>query len=436
MAVVATVAARASAAGCGRRTAAVPNLWPAPALAPPPSRTSLGRQQPPALGRAGGGLAACGGGAAASGVASALLVVGAVGRRRAPQRGSKRRLGRAARSASSLPGAIVDWAGQAAEEDDAQLRHVVVDAARAARADPEAWAAVEASATSAMEAVEEKLRKESRSLRELVGPDAAGSIEESVAVGLSEGFSREDLRAGLRTPAVERAIGAVLKDGIFEFMQTVDLLGNVIGRLPILGPLRQQVIDGFRREVDRALGAQIDGFLGRYTRLAAEQTLLPFLTAEANRATLAQSARQLARYVLDRRVSELLPPAETAESLRRELLAGMRSLDVDTVGEGAHAARRLLRQRPDPSSNSSLHAVMKPLNAELDSQWRRFLVADGHADAGRHEQAEAAAADALESLAARRPELGLAGVAPERRRRLESKIAQALVEELELVSGA
>ncbi|CAK0889657.1 unnamed protein product [Prorocentrum cordatum] len=276
---------------------------------------------------------------------------------------------------------------------------------------------------------------EDRTLEQLLGPDAASSLEKSIAVGLGEGFRQEDLRAALRTPAVERAVGAVLKDGIFEFLQTVDLLGNAVSRLPVLGPFRQQVVEGLRREVDRVLGAQIDGFLGRYTRLAAERTLLPLLTADGNRAELAKSAGQLTRYALGQQVRDVLPPPGTAAELRREALQGLRGLDAAAAArEVAAAARRLLRKRPEPAvSPAVVSATMGPLNDALESQLRRFLPAvparapPGGGGGGAREVSDALAAELLESPA-------LAGLAGDRRQRLRDSVS--LDESLSLAQPA
>merc|ERR1712125_251344 len=127
------------------------------------------------------------------------------------------------------------------------------------------------------------------------------------------------------------------------FLQTVDLLGNAVNRLPILGPLRQQVVDGLRKEVDRVLGAQINQFLGRNTRMVAERTLLPLLTAQSNRDMLASSAQQFVAYILKRAVGDLVPVDASSDVLKKEILVGLKTLDVAAVGEGADAARRVLR---------------------------------------------------------------------------------------------
>ena len=64
-------------------------------------------------------------------------------------------------------------------------------------------------------------------------------------------------RAVLRTPAVEGVIGSVLYEGIFQFIQTVDIIGNIVNGLPVIGPIRQQILNAFKKELDRTLGRQV-----------------------------------------------------------------------------------------------------------------------------------------------------------------------------------
>jgi len=279
-------------------------------------------------------------------------------------------------AAAPLAETLVAWVRQSTKDEDERLHMALADALRNVRADAEAWKAVEASASTTLQKVEQRLREDNRTLKDLLGESVAASLERSIATGLSDGFSREDIQAALRTPAVERAIGAILKDGIFEFIQTVDILGNAVNRLPILGPLRQQVVEGLRREVERMLGHQINAFLGRYTRLAAEQSLLPFLTADSNKALLAQSARQVAQYAFSRKVSELVPPPSSAAKLREEAIAGLGVLDPTKVDEAGSAARKLIRLALETNDVPAVGATSLPVYTEIDMQLQRYLPAE------------------------------------------------------------
>jgi hypothetical protein len=43
------------------------------------------------------------------------------------------------------------------------------------------------------------------------------------------------VRAFLNTPAFEGMLGGILYEAIFEFLQKVDLLGNIVNGLPVIG---------------------------------------------------------------------------------------------------------------------------------------------------------------------------------------------------------
>jgi len=353
-------------------------------------------------------------------------------------------------AAAPLAETLVAWARHSTKDEDERLHMALADALRAVRADEEAWKAVEASASTTLQKVERRLREDNRTLRDLLGESATESLERSIATGLSDGFTREDIQAALRTPAVERAIGAILKDGIFEFIQTVDILGNAVNRLPILGPLRQQVVEGLRREVERVLGQQINAFLGRYTRQAAEQTLLPFLTADSNKAVLAQSARQVARYAFSRKLSEIVPPPSSAAKLREEVIAGLGVLDPSKVDEAGSAARKLIRLALETNDVPAIGATSLPVYAEMDMQLQRYLPSEtqqagASTDVGNPLGGEATLADNSSEQADRSKVWAakmlhandeLAALPEASKRRLEARIAIVLQEELGNVAAS
>ena len=45
--------------------------------------------------------------------------------------------------------------------------------------------------------------------------------------------------------------------GIFEFIQRVDIIGATVNKLPIIGPIRQQIIQEFKKSIDQVLGGQV-----------------------------------------------------------------------------------------------------------------------------------------------------------------------------------
>jgi hypothetical protein len=41
-------------------------------------------------------------------------------------------------------------------------------------------------------------------------------------------------------------VGGILYEGIFEFLRKVDIIGNIINRLPIIGPIRVAIMKEFK----------------------------------------------------------------------------------------------------------------------------------------------------------------------------------------------
>jgi hypothetical protein len=51
-------------------------------------------------------------------------------------------------------------------------------------------------------------------------------------------------------------LGYVLYNGIGQFMQQADLIGLALNNVPILGPLRKQLMEAARSNVDAVIGPQ------------------------------------------------------------------------------------------------------------------------------------------------------------------------------------
>mmetsp|Transcript_73025 Transcript_73025/g.142880 ORF Transcript_73025/g.142880 Transcript_73025/m.142880 type:complete len:301 (+) Transcript_73025:133-1035(+) len=160
--------------------------------------------------------------------------------------------------------------------------------------------------------IEDQLRTESRSIGDLMGEKA----EAQLLTALEDVAGDADAtRSFLRTPAVENVIGNVLYEGIYEFIQTVDLLGNIINKLPLIGPMRQQVMASFKKEIDRTLGKQVKSFLVSYSRLATEQ-MASMVLSEENAKGFASARRKLGEELLQRPLSSLVPSARACQEAR------------------------------------------------------------------------------------------------------------------------
>ena len=107
--------------------------------------------------------------------------------------------------------------------------------------------------------VEEGMSREERPLSEMLGDETSARLLDA----LEQMDTDEALVASLiRSEVAEKLLGHVLYEGIFAFVLQADLLGNAIATLPLLGPIRAQMIRTARQNVDALLGDQVAKFLG------------------------------------------------------------------------------------------------------------------------------------------------------------------------------
>lgn len=164
---------------------------------------------------------------------------------------------------------------------------------------------------------EGRARGEKRTLRTLLGAEASRQACDA-AVLAAECLDEETARDFLRSPTVEAILGAIMYEAIFEFVKSTDFLGSFVNGLPILGPLRQELMATIVREVDRRLGGSIKSFLGTYARTASERLTTMVLNNDTRR-ELGRTVRNVAEDTLDRTIADLVPPPHTTASLRKML---------------------------------------------------------------------------------------------------------------------
>ena len=106
------------------------------------------------------------------------------------------------------------------------------------RNDRRFWAQQRRQFTRVWTSIVEGLRQETRPLSAVLG--------ESTSSRLLDAFEEMDTEpemvdAVVRSEVVEKMLGYVLYEGILEFIERADLLGNLVKGLPVIGPLRVQV---------------------------------------------------------------------------------------------------------------------------------------------------------------------------------------------------
>lgn len=174
--------------------------------------------------------------------------------------------------------------------------------------------------------VESYLRLEKKSFKTLLGPTLSKQLlefTESVDV-----YDPKIVGGFLAEPAIELALSSILYDGIFEFLQRVDIMGNIVNNLPVIGPIRQAITAEFKRQLDKVLGPQIKVFLSSYNRIAV-QRITDFVLSPTNRKAFSKANRNLVDAILSRSPASLMPPPETSRQLKEKAWNSLRSEGVN-----------------------------------------------------------------------------------------------------------
>ena len=107
------------------------------------------------------------------------------------------------------------------------------------------------------------------------------------------------------------------------------LLGNAISNLPLLGPMRAQILKESKRSMDRTLGPLLQRFLSGYTRVATRQAV-DFVVSEENASSFGKANAGLVGYLLEKRsVADWIPEDTTLDSLREEIWDYLVGLEED-----------------------------------------------------------------------------------------------------------
>jgi hypothetical protein len=177
---------------------------------------------------------------------------------------------------------------------------------------------------------EERLRAEKRALKDVLSPDAQRRLLEA-----AEAFEPdpEAVRTFLRSPAIEATLGQVLYTGIYEFIKKVDMLGALINRMPVIGPIRKKVMAMFEEEVATRLEGQIKQFLGGFSGKAVERMIQSVLSDE-NREGFKKAQRKLAEHLLQRPAASLLPDPATTARWREAVWSGLRETTLKDEAAG------------------------------------------------------------------------------------------------------
>jgi len=110
--------------------------------------------------------------------------------------------------------------------------------------------------------IEQFIATENRPLKDILGVQLTAKVLS--AVEGTDIYEPAAVRSFLQAPVFEKMIGGILYEGIFEFLQRVDIIGNVVNKLPLIGPIRQTFVKEFKKVIDTMLGKKKNMLLSIY----------------------------------------------------------------------------------------------------------------------------------------------------------------------------
>mmetsp|Transcript_11550 Transcript_11550/g.24631 ORF Transcript_11550/g.24631 Transcript_11550/m.24631 type:complete len:407 (-) Transcript_11550:128-1348(-) len=183
--------------------------------------------------------------------------------------------------------------------------------------------------------VERRLREENqRTPADILGKELTDRILSSIRgddtnkkSGSGSSYDAQTVRTFLESDAVNSLFTQLLYDAIFEFTTKFDILGNAISNLPLLGPVRNQVLKESKRNMDRTLGPLLQRFLSGYTRVAIRQAV-DFVVSEENASAFGKANARLVEYLLQKRtVADWIPEEKVLVEWREEVWAYLVGLE-------------------------------------------------------------------------------------------------------------
>lgn len=220
------------------------------------------------------------------------------------------------------------------------------------------------------DSLEKVLREESRTVKVVLGQKTTERLLKSIES--INGYDPDAVKTFLGSDAVNMLFAKVLYDAIFEFLQRVDIFGNIIGNLPILGPIRNQIVIETKKSLDRSLGPLVQQFLGTYTKIAVNQGIA-FVLSPTNTKAFANANVKLVSSLLDRPINALLPPTDMSKKLKDDVFAYIRNLEPSDLDLYVDWVYDLVGDKSlqDLVNVDKVLDASPTLQATLDSLWTK-----------------------------------------------------------------
>jgi hypothetical protein len=177
------------------------------------------------------------------------------------------------------------------------------------------------------DSLERKLTTEDRSLQVVLGDKSTERLLRSIE-GMKNGYDPDAVKTFLGSDAVNLLFAKILYDAIFEFLRRVDILGNIVGTLPILGPIRNQILVELKKTLDRSLGPLVQQFLGTYTKIAVNQGIA-FVLSPSNNKEFAKANVKLVKSLLDRPINSFFFSTTSgfSQKAKEEIIGFIRTVE-------------------------------------------------------------------------------------------------------------
>jgi len=170
--------------------------------------------------------------------------------------------------------------------------------------------------TKVWDEVETRVREEKKTIRELVGDINTNRLLDIVE--RSDIYDPAAVKAFLDSPPILKMMSNILYEAIFEFIQRVDILGNIVNNLPIIGPIRVQIMKELKTQLDRTLGNQVQSFLSNFNKVAVTR-MIEFVLSDENREQFSKANRKLVDSIISRSIGDLLASEASTQKLRENV---------------------------------------------------------------------------------------------------------------------
>ena len=177
-----------------------------------------------------------------------------------------------------------------------------------------------------IDSIDEQLRQEERSIKEIIGEESTERILKSIRE--IDVYDPSAVNVFLSSPAVSSLLSKILFDGIFEFIQIIDVFGNIVNSLPVIGPVRQQIVKEFKKSLDKTLVPQVNKFLKSYNKVAIE-TAANFVLSQENKMAFGSANALLISTFFERKINTVLPEKDISIKLISDSANFVRNLKVD-----------------------------------------------------------------------------------------------------------